>query len=115
MTSSDPDDHYPDNPSDFGDFDSPERCVECREWAPCSTALSALPDEAGRIEVLRVLTEDCRCAQTTAYPDGNCPLHVGCDDFCGARREPGDDAAELQRALRHEREHQLWGGCSHGG
>jgi hypothetical protein len=39
---SDPRDHYPSNPSDFGDFHSPITCYECGETWPCR--LSAGPD-----------------------------------------------------------------------
>jgi hypothetical protein len=104
VTSSDPDDHYNDSPSDhpYG-FDVPERCVECRQLYPCTTILADKPDAAARLESLRFWRKECRC------PDQRCPLHEPCDEFCGAARDPGEDVPELQRALRHAREHHLWG------
>jgi hypothetical protein len=114
VPSSDPNDHYNDNPSDHGDFDSPERCIECLEWYPCSTTLAAAADNRQRVEWLRFWRRECRCEADWAFLEDAdlCPLHEPCDGRCGARREPGDEIAELKRALVHAREHSLWGGCS---
>jgi hypothetical protein len=114
MTSSDPDDHYNDSPSDhpYG-FNVPERCVACRQLYPCTTILADKPDAAAQVESLRFWRKECRCSTEWGTAD-DCPLHEPCDEFCGAARDPGEDVPELQRALQHAREHHLWGGCSHG-
>lgn len=39
---------------------------------------------------------------------------VKCDEDCGALVEPGDDVAELQKALEHWRFHECLAGCAHG-
>jgi hypothetical protein len=116
VISTDPGDHYNDNPSDhpYG-FDLPERCVACRELYPCTVTLADLPDNDARIASLRFWQKQCLCDSTTNHPyGGGCPLHEPCDAFCGAARDPGDDVAELKRALRHARAHSVWAGCSHG-
>lgn len=115
--SNDPDDHYPDSPSDFrGGENIPERCVECREWWPCTTALADQSDAAARVKLRQFWQKECRCPAewgVSASEVSACPLHEPCDDQCAARRDPGDDVPELKRALRHERSHHLMGGCSH--
>lgn len=53
---------------------------------------------------------DCAC-------DGDrytsCDVHVGCDDLCGALREPESDE-EIRGAFEHWRGHGYLSGCSHG-
>lgn len=42
-----------------------------------------------------------------------CPVHVSCDELCGAFQEPRS-MEELQAAVEHWRRHSWLHGCSHG-
>ena len=42
-----------------------------------------------------------------------CPLHVQCDEQCGALEDP-QSLEELQRAHDHWKNHSYLHGCSHG-
>ena len=56
----------------------------------------------------------CTCEERKAaheYPD--CEIHVDCDNWCGALREPRT-LAEFRAALDHWQDHGFLSGCSHG-
>lgn len=53
----------------------------------------------------------CNCGDE--YAIGGCPIHVGCDDECGALLNPVIPG-EVQAALEHWRSHSRTSGCSHG-
>lgn len=58
---------------------------------------------------------DCETHRAERYPETfpDCPIHVGCDDWCGALNEPVT-YAEYIAAYGHWRDHVYLGGCSHG-
>lgn len=60
QVSTNPSDHYGDNPSDHGDFNTPERCIECKELWPCPTVRAEEPEgeEPGNIDIIPMQSWD---------------------------------------------------------
>jgi hypothetical protein len=53
----------------------------------------------------------CNCRDALA--EHSCPVHVVCDDNCGALRDP-KTPRDWQMAALHWRFHCAYGGCAHG-